>query len=163
MRDLSGNWFIDGIDLFTTFNVFIEEGSADFLKFPPKKESIEHDWQDANGIEVDLSQIFFGPREGTLNLAIIATSQADFFAKQSAFISHFTQPGKRRFTLTSHGERSYYIHYQECNNYKAVKPLTGEESGLFAYRFSMVIREPEPKIDPSDIFLIDEEGRFLIT
>ena len=163
MIDLGGKWFIDGIDLYTAFNVFIEEGSADFLKFPPKKQSIEHDWMDANGRDVDLSRIFFDQREGVLDMAIIATDSEDFFLKQGLLISQMIQPGTRRLTLSSHGERSYYIYYKECNNYRPVKPLTGADTGLFAYRFSMVVVEPEPQVDASHQFLVDEEGHFIIT
>ena len=163
MTNLSGRWYIDGIDLYTTFSMFIEEGSADFLRYPPKKSSIEHDWQDSHGREVDLSQVFFDQREGTLSLAIIATNRDDFFDKHEKFISHLTQPELRRLTLTSHGERSYYVYYKECNNYKPEKALTGEMTGLFAYRFSVVLVEPEPVVDNSHVFLVDEEGRFLIT
>lgn len=163
MTNLSGRWFIDGVDLYDIFNLFIEEGSADFLRFPPKKASIEHDWQDANGREIDLSRFFFDQREGVLNMAIIATNSDDFFLKQEQLISHLVQPGLRRLVLSSHGERSYYVYYKECNNYKAEKALTGEDDGLFAYRFSMVLVEPEPQIDASHTFLITEEGHYIIT
>lgn len=163
MTDLSGKWFIDGIDLYTTFKIFIEEGSADFLRYPPKKQSIEHDWGDANGRDIDLSRIFFDQREGTLNMAIITTSREDFFQKHDQFLSHMTQPGTRRLTLASHGERSYFIYYKECNNYKPVKSLKVEEETLVAYRFSMVVVEPEPVIDSSHVFLVDGEGNFIIT
>lgn len=162
MVDLSNKWFIDGIDIFTAFGLFIEEGSADFLKFPPKKDSIEHDWMDANGRDVDLSRIFFDQREGVLDMAIIATDMDDFFTKQQSFIATMTQPGTRRLTLYSHGQKDYFIYYKECNNYKTVKALTGELTGLFAYRFSMVVVEPEPKIDPSQVFIIDHDGNYLI-
>jgi len=165
MVDLSGKWFIDGIDLFATFKLFIEEGSADFLKFPPKKASIEHDWMDSHGREVDLSRVFLDQREGVLEMAIIATNRDDFFQKQSDFITHMTQPGKRRFEIDSHGNRSYYIYYKECNNFRAVKALTGSMTGYFAYRFSLVVVEPEPQagIAGENVFLIDEDNRFIVT
>lgn len=163
MKDLSGKWFIDGLDLYATFGLFIEEGSSDLLRFPSKKSSIEHDWMDANGRQVDLSRIFFDQREVILNMAIICTGKEDFFTKQQSFIAQMTQPGTRRLTLDSHGERSYYVYYKECNNYKPVLPLTGEDTGLFAYRFSIVLVEPEPQIDASNVFIVTEDGRFLIT
>jgi hypothetical protein len=164
MVDVSGRYFLDGNDLWLTFGVFIEEGSADFLRHPPKKTSIEHDWQDSNGVEVDLSRVFFDKREGVLNLAIITNSEADFWTKHENFISQWAQPGLHRLSFKSHGERSYYVYYKECNNYKSAKALTGDgNSGLIAYRFSMVIVEPEPQIDASHVFLITEDEYFLIT
>lgn len=162
MTDLTGYWFIDGIDLYSIFNVFIEDGSADFLKFPPKKSAIEHDWKDSHGRDVDLSQIFFDQREGTLNMAIIATDEADFFDKQKNFLSLFAQPGTRRFELKSHGQRHYFIYYKDCSSYKAVKALDGENTGLYAYRFTLNVVEPEPVIDASQVFIIDHDGNYLI-
>jgi len=164
MRDVSGYFFIDGIDLFTTFGMIIEEGSADFLKYPPKKAGIEHDWMDANGREVDLSRIFFDQREGVLNMAIFATTEDEFWTRHNQFISQMIQPGTHRLTLKSHGERSYYIYYKECNNYKKGKPLTGNgEANLVAYRFSIVVVEPEPQVDSSHVFLVAEDNVFIIT
>lgn len=159
----TGKWFIDGVDIYETFSVILEEGSAEFLRWPPKKPSIEHDWKDSNGRDVDLTQIFFDQREGTLNMAFICNSRDEFFQKQEAFISHMTQPGLRRLSFASHGERSYYVYYQECNNFKAERALKDPDAGKIAYRFSMVIVEPEPVIDASHTFLIDHDGHFLIT
>ncbi len=166
MTNLSGRWYLDGVDIYSSYGLFIEEGSADFLKFAPKKQSIEHDWQDSNGREVDLSRVFLDQREGVLDMAIIATTMSDFFTKQDGFIAHMTRPGLRRLELNSHGSRSYYIYYKETNNYKAVKALTGQMTGYFAHRFSLVLVEPEPA-DPNagggNTYIIDEDGRFLIT
>jgi hypothetical protein len=164
MIDVSGRAFLDGIDLWTVFSVFIEEGSADFLRYPPKKESITRDWGDSHGVEVDLSRVFFGSREGVLNCAIITTSETDFWLKHNALISQLVQPEKRRLSFKSHGERSYYVYYKECNNYKSAAPLKGEtDDGLFAYRFSLVIVEPEPVVDASHVFLVNEDDVFIIT
>lgn len=161
---MNGLWFIDGIDLYLTFKVVVETGSADWLKPPPRKESIEHDWKDSHGKEIDTERFFFDSREGVLNMALVADSEEEFREKLDHFVSHLTQPGKRRFSLKAHGERSYYIIYKETNNFTALKPLRGSDmEGKVVYRFSMVFVEPEPQIDNSHTFLIDEEGRFLIT
>lgn len=157
-------WFIDGVDLWTTFSMILEDGSADFLRYAPKKPSLEHDWADANGIDVDLSRIFLAKREGVLRLAILVNSEEEFWAKHDGFIVMMTQPGLRRFELTSHGNRSYYIYYQETSNYDPVKSLKGSSTAYkIAYRFSIVVVEPEPRINASNIFIITDDGRFLIT
>lgn len=164
MQTLSGLWFIDGIDLWTKFSLALEEGSADFLKFPPKKASTEHDWEDSNGVDIDLSRFFFQQREGVLQFAIFATTEADFWKKHDEFIFMFTQPGLRRFEMASHSNRSYYIYYKECNNYNQVKAITGK-GGTYkiAHRFSMVVVEPNPRQDPQNLYVVDEDGHFFIT
>jgi hypothetical protein len=159
----SGLYYMDGVDLGTNFSMIIEDGSADFLRFAPKKESITHDWGDANGIDVDLSRVFFKERSGTLNCAIITTSEVDFWPKYRAFISLLTQPGLRRLQLTAHGQQSYYIYYQECTSYKQVKSLKGDSANpLIAHKFSILVVEPNPKIDASNKFIVTANGKFLI-
>src|SRR5436190_9059255 len=111
----TGYAFIDGIDLWTAFNMIIEKGSADFLRYPPKKDSVQHDWKDSHGIDVDLSRYFFKERQGVLNMAMIADSEDDFWEKHNSFIATLTQPGTRRLSLKSHGQNSYDIFYKECN------------------------------------------------
>lgn len=164
MADVSGYFFLDGIDLFSTFSMIIEEGSADFLRHPPRKSSIEHDWKDAHGRDIDLSRVFFDQREGVLNMAILCNTDAEFWTRHDGFISQFAQPGLHRLSLKAHGLRSYYIYYKECNNYSSVKPAKGiADTYRIAYRFSIVVVEPEPQIDASDVFLVNEDGYFLIT
>lgn len=164
MTDATGYFFLDGIDMWATFGVFIEEGSSDFLRYAPKKESIQHDWQDANGIEVDLSRIFFGPRDVILNCAIIVNTEEEFWEKHGFLISQLIQPELHRLSFKSHGERSYYVYYKECNNYKSVVPIKGDGlAGIKAYKFSLVLVEPEPQVDSSHVFLVTEDNVFLIT
>lgn len=161
---MNGLWFFDGIDIYLTFGVVIESGSADWLKPAPRKASIEHDWKDSNGKEIDTERFFFESREGTLNMAMIANTEEEFLQKLEYFISHLTQPGKRRFSLKSHGENSYYIIYKETNNFTALKPLKGSDlDGKVVYRFSMAFIEPEPQVDNSHIFLVSEDNVFIIT
>lgn len=162
MDQLSGKWFIDGIDLWTTYSMVLNDGSADFLKYPPKKASTEHDWEDSHGVDVDLSRIFFGKREGVLRFAIMAQSEDDFWNKHDAFITMVTQPGLRRLELASHNNRHYYIYYQETSNYEQIAPLKGlPDSYKIAHRFSIVVVEPEPKVN-KNTYLVDHDGSFLI-
>lgn len=163
---LNGKWRLDGIDLWSTYGVILEEGSAYFLKYPPKKESTSHDWGDANGIDVDLQRIFLGQREGVLNFAIFANSTQEYFDKHDAFISLWVQPLTRRLEIAAHNNRSYFIHYKETNNYDQVGKLRdGNPLAQYrvAHRFSMVVVEPEPRLYPGNVYIVTSDGKFLIT
>jgi hypothetical protein len=162
--ELSGRWFLDGVDLWIAYSIIIEQGSADFLKYPPKKTSVEHDWQDANGVDVDLSRVFFSKREGVLKVAIMCVNEDDFWLKHQNFLAHLAQPGLRRLELSSHGNRSYYVYYQETSSYDQVRALIGDPLSQYPirHRYSMVFVEPEPKIDASNIFLAADDGALLI-
>lgn len=163
MVDVTGYAWIDGIDLWTAFGVFIEKGSADFLKYAPKKESITHDWMDSDGLDVDLSRYFLQERTVALNCAIVTDTETDFWAKHNSFIATLLQPGTRRLELKAHVDKAYDIYYKECNNYSQVLPLKGTNDNRIAGRFTLVIVEPNPKIDASLIFIVDDDGRYLVT
>lgn len=166
--DVSGYFFMDGMDLWVQFGLFIEKGSADFLRYPPKKESITHDWLDSNGLDVDLSRVFFKERQVTLNCGIIAETEEDFWLKHDSFIATLAQPGTRRLMFKSHGDKQYFVYYKDCSNYTQVKALKGQEADIFganrvAARFSLIIEEPEPQIDSTMVVIVDEDGRYLTT
>lgn len=162
--DLSGKWYLDGIDLWLNFGLIIEKGSADLLALPPKKESITHDWKDANGIDVDLTNFFFAEREIPLQCGILAASEEQYWQKKEAFFSQITQPGLHRLEIKAHGERSYYIFYKETNNYSQVTTLRNlPDDRKIAHKFTVVVVEPEPQLFNDSVFIIDEDGRYLVT
>lgn len=163
--ELNGYWFIDGIDLWASFSIVMEEGSADFLKYARRKESTEHDWQDAHGVQVDLSRFFFQKREIVLNLMLFAETESEFWTKYQSFIATMTQPGLRRLEMKSHNNKSYYIHYHETNNWSQIKSLKGTwaEAYKIIQRFSIVVIEPEPQVDASNVYLVTEDNKFLIS
>lgn len=156
-----GLYFLDGFDLWTTFGIAVQKGSADFLKMPPKKQSTEHDWPDANGIDVDLSAMYFSQREGTLTLLMVAESEQEWWDRYELFKSLLSQPGLRRLSITAHGQRSYYVFYKETSSWSQVKPLQNS-SGKVMQQFSITIVEPEPQPSNLNLFLTTEDGKLLI-
>ena len=163
-NDASGLWFFDGIDIWKNFAVLIEKGTANFLAPPPAKESTVHDWGDSDGVEVDLSRGFFNQRDIPLQCAIAANTEEEFWIKRNAFLSQLRKPNLRRLTITAHGQKSYYVYYKSCSNYTGVKTLrgTGDEK-LVLYQFNLLLNEPEPKMDNSNVYLVTEDGKFIIT
>lgn len=154
-------YFIDGIDFWGNFHVVVEKGSDGFLRYPPKKDSITRDWSDSNGLEVDVSRIFTGPRDVTLECGIIADDEADFWEKYNAFIAQWVLPGLHRIEVAEFGGRSFYCFYKECNSFSRVTPIKG--TGKVGCKFSITMTEPNPSLDASNVHIVDEDGRFLIT
>lgn len=163
-QTLSGRYYIDGMDLWTVFSIIVEDGSSGFLQYAPKKESITHDWQDSHGLDVDLSQYFFEARDIPLRCAILADGEEDFWTKYQAFIQLLMQPGTRRITVGEFGERSFNVFYRECNGWdrftRIKDKLVGER---VACKFTIIFTENEPAVNNDHVFIIDEDGRFLIT
>jgi len=163
LKALEQRYFLDGYDMWLAFGVFVSKGSGDLLKYPPKKESITHDWQDSNGVDVDLSRVFFDMRKVAISFCIIADSEADFWAKHNNFIGQWIKPGLRRLTLASHPSKSYFVYYEECNSYEDVTKLLGlAATRTIAMRFNMVIVEPQPDNTYKNTYIVDEQNKFII-
>lgn len=168
MADVSGYYWIDGIDLWIAFGMIIEKGSTEFLLLPKKKDSITHDWKDTHGIDTDLSKIVLDQREGTLQMAIIADSEEDFWIKHDSFIATLMKPGTRRLQIKAHQNRSYYIYYKSPGNYTQIKKLTGKDEDFFGpnkvmAKFSINVIEPGPQVNNSLVYIVDSAGRFIVT
>lgn len=161
---LKGLWYLDGMDLFETFGFGIEKGSADLLRYPPKKESITHDWLDQHGVEVDLSKVFFAPRDISLQCFMMAEDETTFWNNHDAFIAQITKPNLHRLELTAHGNRQYMVYYKECANYTQLVPVRGIAGSRFiGHRFTLNLVEPEPNVKAVTIALVDDAGRFIVT
>lgn len=163
MGNYSGFYQMDGKDLWTAYNLIVESGSDDFLKYPAKKESITHDWRDSNGIDIDLSRVFVNPREISLNCAIVVSDAAEFWNKYNGLIADLSQPGKRRITVVEFGSRSFFVAYSQCTNFSRLTRVKEGTATKIACKFTLVFIEPEPSLESSNIFIVDEEGRFLVT
>jgi len=160
MADATGRHFLDGMDLWTSFGIFVESGSDDFLKFPDRKDSISHDWQDSNGLDVDLSRVYFKDRDITLKMAIIVGSEEEFWTKRKAFLAQWAQPGTRRLTVGEF-QQTFYVYYKSCGSFSRFTRIMNATKIMC--KFSIIVTEPEPTFDNNDVFLVDEDGRFIVS
>lgn len=157
----SGRYWMDGRDLWDVYGIVVEDGSDGFLKLPTKKPSIEHDWMDADGKEVDLTNIFFQDRDIALQCVMIADNEADFWTKRTGFIAQLRQPGARRIEVNELGTRSFFVFYKENTGFTR---FTKIRTGNVICRFIIVFTEAEPtEPDNDDVFIIDEDQNFLVT
>lgn len=155
--------WMDGID-FWTYGVLVQKGDDGFLQYAPKKESLSHSWPDQNGTEVDLSQQYLDVREVTLQCALFADSEVNWWKNYNNFIGNVMKPGKRRITINQFGNRDYYVYFKNCNIFTRVTrlPESQNKAGIWAANFSITVVENEPKLDAAQIFLVTEEGTFII-
>lgn len=145
--------------------MYILKGTAGFLQEPPRKESIEHDWRDAHGRDVDVSHHFYDQRTVQLECLIATKTEAEFLDKRDALFSLFLKPGLRRLTFNAHGERSYEVYRKECSVFTAVpgaalKGLPIE--GLTAYTFTLTVVEPYPQVVSDHVFILTDDDRYII-
>ena len=157
-----GKYFIDGMDFWTIFNVFVESGSDDLLKYASRKVSITRDWADANGLDVDTSQVFFNAREISLKCSIVTDTPEDFWIMHKAFIAQWTLPGLHRLQVGEFGMRSYYCIYNDCSVFQSFTSKREGTGFKVACKFTLNITELEPSLSARDVFIVDHDGKFLI-
>ena len=159
----AGQYYMDGKDLFLVYGVIVEKGMDDLLKIPDRKDSIEHDWKDENGLDVDLSRVFFEAREVSLQCAILADTDADFFNKYTGFIAMLAQPDLRRLEVSSLS-RSFYVFYKSCTSWVRETKVRGRGEGeKIGFKFTITFIEKNPTIDSSNVFMITDDNMFMIT
>lgn len=68
---MGGRLYIDGRDVYTEFGVYVVEGGwNELLSYPPLKPVVYNDWQEEDGIEVDLSDPILDSQEVFIKIAI---------------------------------------------------------------------------------------------
>ncbi|GAA0561515.1 hypothetical protein [Chitinophaga japonensis] len=159
----TGQYYMDGADLWLVYGITISAGSDDLLKPPARKDSISHDWEDENGIDIDLSRVYLQSREVTLQCNLLADSEVDFWNKYNSFFAMLIKPDLRRLEV-SELSKSFYVYYKEFPSFtRYTRIKKGPNAGKIAAQFQVTLVEAEPQIDSSNVYVIDEMNRFIIT
>lgn len=146
---------LNGKDLKEIFGVVISNGSDTFLAFPERKDSLENNWPDEDGIEVDLNDPTFQAREFRLNCALVASGRVDFKTKYYALFTELKRSGTHTL-LIQDLDQEYEVFYKKQEN---ITKLTQIDRDKVAVKFDLIFREVTDSIPA--VYLVDEQGRFL--
>lgn len=128
---MTGNFYINGYNASNSFGVIMLEGSAENLvKFPPLEEPPTNEWDDEDGIEVDLNEPALKPREITLSFATNRKT-----ANVPAFLNHIIQTSINTIQVTELGI-TRKLRYQSCAR------LEGEPSRVRWFDVSFIEDKP---------------------
>jgi len=163
MPNISGYWTLDGVDLGVGYKTIILDGTTDFLKYAPRKDSTEYNWPDQHGLDVDLSTPKFASRTIKLRCAILTDDRADFFDNYNALIAQLMLPGFHSIAVAAHDKSYTTLEYRDCSIWQKIDGLTLEGDKFTAYVFTLTLRENEPNPSAATLRLIDETGRYLTT
>lgn len=129
---MTGYCYIDGIDIYTEFGVFIEgDGYDELLSFPALKEPDKNDWPEEHGIEVDLSEPHLQAQEITIDFAIVGVVN-----RWRNFFVFLSVPGYRTVNISPLG----------LSKTLRVSEMPGLESFVGADVFSVKFVEDAPAI-----------------
>lgn len=151
----AGLYFIDSVDMFTTYGAAILKGSYNSLfAYPNAKEPLQNDWFEYDGLDVDLTDRYFDNISVNIQFVIISkVSVADLVAKRDAFNSVLRAAGYRNLYLSGMQVR-LQLRYISSNegDVGTVAPNKNIYSLQFTATFSMD--------DPLQLFSLGTERVF---
>jgi hypothetical protein len=148
---------LNGFDLRETYGVVISNGSDTFLAFPKRKESLEHNWQEQDGIDKDLAEPHFEAREFRLTCALIANGLIDFNSKYNAFFTELAKQGVHDLYIKDL-DRAFKVYYKDQENMSKITQLDRVKC---AVKFELIFGETNPADNIPTVYLVDDEDRFL--
>ncbi len=99
---MNGSCYIDGIDIFDEYGVFIEgDGYDELFSFPAIVDPDKNDWPEENGVEVDLSEVRLQEQEISVTFALLGKDWIPFYAflNSQNYREFFIPDLKRRWLL----------------------------------------------------------------
>jgi len=149
---------LDNIDLKKGFGTVVSSGRETLLAFPEVKEPFSHNWNDDNGIDVDVeSEPFFQPRNISLNVWILASSDQEFWSNYRGLFALLRKPGLRRL-YSSELNRSFYVRYTGSSNTNSPTRISGSQIGV---NMILNFQEPVPSFWQQFALLTDENGAII--
>ncbi|TAE81917.1 MAG: hypothetical protein EAY81_09410 [Bacteroidetes bacterium] len=147
------------------FGIDVTTGSNTFLAFPKRKESLNKNWAELNGLEIDLQEPFFESREfklncclNVVNLGNATAAKTEYWNKYNGLFTELSGLGTHQLFVEDLG-KTFYVYYKEQSNFQK---LTSFSSGKIAVTFDLVFGETNPSDNMDAVYLVDEQDRYLI-
>lgn len=93
---MTGACIIDGTDIATLGMFIVKGGDSDFLSFPERKDPPQNSWFEEDGLDVDLTDVYFEPKKVQIRYYISANDSTAFQARLNAFETLHYQVGYRQ-------------------------------------------------------------------
>lgn len=110
---MKGSVIIDGIDIDDLGMFILRGGDYDFLSFPERKEPEQNHWHEIDGIDPDLSEVYFNEKKVTVRFYIKAESGDEFLYRLNRFYRLISAPGYRQLYSREFG-KTFWLRYVDC-------------------------------------------------
>jgi len=151
-------------DLESVFGVFVEQGGLnDFLSFPKRKASQEHSWPEVNGKDIDLSHPTFEARQFALKCVLTASGATEqlkndnFWQLYNGLFTELSGQGVHELYLAAI-DKTYTVFYVDQ---QSVTKVTYEEDRMII-KFDLLFEETDPFTNIQKVYLVDQDGTFLV-
>lgn len=148
---------LNGNDLYSTYGLTITNVVPALLALPDRKASVSHDFPEENGISIDLTNPAFSARTFTFNCILQADTVGDLKNRYQGLFTLLKIAGTYQF-YNSFLDMTVYLFYQKQSNLTSVNRTA---SG-FAIKFDLQFGETDPDANLPDVYLVDDQNRFIV-
>lgn len=134
-----GKIIIDGNDVYTAYGVLVEKtsGMLDGLKM---KDPVVNKWSDEHGSEVYLDEVYYEPRDISINCAIVGNSATNLVSKINTFFNAMRASGFR-YIRSQHINKGYLVYLDQSSPMTRLSKFNGNPS---IGRLTLYFKEPYP-------------------
>ncbi len=135
---MTGSCIIDGVDIGQWGMFILRGGDFDFLSFPERKTPDYISWQEHDGWDVDLSEVYFKEKKLTVQFYLRADSGDNFRLRLESFYALLTSPGYRSL-YSREFDRTFSLRFLSCPTYqhKGGMYKAGTKESRISVEFSM--------------------------
>lgn len=151
-------YLINGSDLKTIYGIDITNAISPFFAFPDRKASVQNDFPDENGLDIDLTVPTFSARTFTFNCVCSGSNMDDLKSKYFGLFTLLKIQGSYS-VYSDWVNMSVYAYYQKQANLGI--PYKNSEGGI-SIKFDLTFGETDPFINIPNVFLVDDQNRFLV-
>lgn len=140
---MTGLWTLNGYDLYGTYGACILKGCyLDIMAPATPRTRLEHEQLDADGMQVDTtSPLYYQQKKYNLELLIVGSNFADFWAKYNAFFAAISTPGAFTLYVADLGVTVQLL-YEGATCLKKPRSL---RSGRVAVSYKIAVKEFNPQ------------------
>jgi hypothetical protein len=133
---------IDNKDAWGEYGFFALKDTLDeWLAFPDRKEPFTHDWEDEDGIEVDLDNVYVKEKNASLNVLFVAGSPEQFRRNYDRAKAMLTAPGLRTVYL-GELEMTFGAYYTRTSNVSTITRMRSVNKVMAQMTLHFVIPAP---------------------
>lgn len=151
-------YYINGYDLQATFGVLITNGTNAFMQLPERKPSVQNDFQNQNGIDIDLFEPKFAARTFVFNCVITAPTIEAFKSQYFGLFQLLKQQDE--YTVFNDWlNMMIYLYFEKQTN---ISNMYSTPGGGFGMMFSLQFGETDPFGNLPIVELVDDLYNILV-
>lgn len=149
---------VNGITLEDTFNTVVPNSVKLFMALPDRKTSVSNDWEDENGLDIDLTNPTFEARTFQFQCVTRGATMEELKANYFALFTLLKISGQYTW-YNDFVNMTIYVYFQKQTSMDNVYK---DGNGGLAINHTLQFGETDPTLNLPNVYLVDDQNRFLV-